>query len=350
VPLAVQRMARSIVTVIVFVAYAYPAALLGAILLMRYGGQRFWQAELALYLPRLGFALPLPFLVVVLLALRRRRALWSQLVAAWLVLFPLMGLTLPGWPSSPDNPKKTLRVLSYNGNFLYSGADAVAAQILALSPDIAVLQQTYGDDELRAKLAASYGEFASDGEFFIASRYPVRAQSRPASFQFGDRIRTTRSMRYELDTNLGRIALHSFHPISPSHQIMQVRGGGLRRAILSGALFSLARRPEAEHDTGLRRRQVATVARLAEREKLPVILAGDTNLPQLSGALAELTQFQDGFAEVGSGFGYTFPTKFPWMRIDRIFASEQLRFLDFEVGAMRASDHHCVVATLELAR
>jgi vancomycin resistance protein VanJ len=345
-----QRMARSIVKLIVLVAYAYPAALLCAILLMRYGGQRFWQAELALYLPRLGFALPLPFLVVLLLALRRRRALWSQLVAAWLVLFPLMGLTLAGWPSSPDDPKKTLRVLSYNGNFLYGGADAVAAQILALAPDIAVLQQTYADDTLRAKLAASYSVLASDGEFFIASRYPLRSQSRPASFQYGDRVRTTRSIRYELDTNLGRIALHSVHPISPSDQIMQVRNGGLRRAIRSGMLFSLARRPETEHDTGLRRRQIAAVARLAEREKLPVILAGDTNLPQLSAALSELAQFQDGFAEVGSGFGYTFPTKFPWMRIDRIFASEQLRFLDFEVGATRASDHHCVVATLELAR
>ena len=349
-----QRIARSftsaLMSAIVFVAYAYPVALLGAILLMRYGGVRFWQAELALYLPRLGFALPLPFLVVLLLALRRRRALWSQLLAAWLVLFPLMGLTLPGWPSSPDDPTKTLRVLSYNGNFLYGGADAIAAQILALAPDIAVLQQTFGSDELRAKLAARYSAFAGDGEFFIASRYPVRSQWRPASFHYGDRLRTARSIRYELDTNLGRIALHSFHPISPSDQILQVRNGGLRRAILSGALFSLAPRPETEHDTGLRRRQVAAVARLAERETLPVILAGDTNLPKLSGSLTELAQFQDGFAEAGSGFGYTFPTRFPWMRIDRIFASEQLRFLDFEVGAMRASDHHCVVATLELAR
>jgi vancomycin resistance protein VanJ len=341
-----QRIRR----LVVFVAYAYPVALLGAILIMRYGGQRFWQAELALYLPRLGFALPLPFLVVSLLVLRRRRALWSQLVAAWLVLFPLMGLTLPGWPSSPDDPKKTLRVLSYNGNFLYSGADALAEQIRILAPDVVVMQQMDRNDELRAKLASSYSAFESDGEFFIASRYPVRSQWRPPSFWYGDRNRTTRSIRYELDTNLGRIAVHSFHPASPSYQIMQVRHGGLRRAILSGSLFSLAPRPDAQHDTGLRRRQVAAVARLAERETLPVILAGDTNLPKLSGSLSELAHFQDGFDEAGSGFGYTFPTRLPWMRIDRIFASEQLRFLDFEVGQTRASDHHRVVATLELAR
>jgi endonuclease/exonuclease/phosphatase (EEP) superfamily protein YafD len=341
-----QRIRR----LVVFVAYAYPLALLAAILFMRYGGQRFWQAELALYLPRLGFALPLPLLVPLLLVLRQRRALWSQLVAAWIVVFPMMGLTLPGWPSSPDDPKKTLRVLSYNANFLYSGADAVATQIRALAPDVVVMQQMAGNEELQAKLAGSYSAFASDGEFLVASRYPVRSQWRPPSFHYVDRLRTTRSMRYEIDTNLGRIALYSFHPVSPSHQMTQVRSGGLRRAIASGQLFSLAPRPETEHDTGLRRRQVAAVARLAKREKLPVILAGDTNLPKLSAALSELADFQDGFEEAGSGFGYTFPNKLPWMRIDRIFASEQLRFLDFEVGTMRASDHHCVVATLELAR
>jgi endonuclease/exonuclease/phosphatase family metal-dependent hydrolase len=37
------------------------------------------------------------------------------------------------------------------------------------------------------------------------------------------------------------------------------------------------------------------------------------------------------------------------MRIDRIFAGPELRFLQFGVGSSRASDHHCVWAELELA-
>ena len=157
-------------------------------------------------------------------------------------------------------------------------------------------------------------------------------------------------MRYEVDTQLGRIAIHSFHPMSPLYQIMSVRSGGLRRAILSGALF--AARPEVQHDTGLRARQARIVARMAKRETLPVIVAGDTNLPKLSAPLADLTgfaQLTDGFDEVGTGFGYTFRGNYPWMRIDRIFASERWRFLDFEIGTMPVSDHRCVVATLELA-
>ena len=335
---------------VVFLTWLYPAALVAVGLLMRYGGQRFWQLEFALYLPRLGFALPLLLFVPLLLLLRERRALWSQLIAAWLVLFPLMGLTLPGLPRTADDPKRTLRVMVYNTNFLYSGAPAVAAQINVFSPDVVLLQQIAGAEHLRAELGTRYPHYADDGEFFIASRYPVRSQWRPPLFKFGDRMRTTRSIRYELDTQAGRIAIHSFHPASPSFQMMQVRMGGLRRAILSGALFSLAPRPDAENDTHFRARQVRIVANLAKREQLPVIVAGDTNLPRLSAPLADLADFQDGFAEVGSGFGYTFPNKLPWMRIDRIFASDHFRFLDFDVGALRSSDHHCVVATLELKR
>jgi len=35
------------------------------------------------------------------------------------------------------------------------------------------------------------------------------------------------------------------------------------------------------------------------------------------------------------------------MRIDRILAGPELRFLDFGVGRGRGSDHHCVWADLE---
>jgi endonuclease/exonuclease/phosphatase family metal-dependent hydrolase len=96
----------------------------------------------------------------------------------------------------------------------------------------------------------------------------------------------------------------------------------------------------------LRMSQVRTFARMAARETLPVIIAGDTNLPNLSPSLDYVRDFQDGFADAGRGLGYTFPARSPWMRIDRIMASRQLRFLSFDVGSSRASDHLCVVADL----
>jgi endonuclease/exonuclease/phosphatase (EEP) superfamily protein YafD len=83
-----------------------------------------------------------------------------------------------------------------------------------------------------------------------------------------------------------------------------------------------------------------------------VVIAGDTNLPGLSHVLHRyLSRYQDGFAKAGWGFGYTFPTRprGPWMRIDRIVASDELRFVRFRVGRSLASDHECVVADLQRA-
>jgi endonuclease/exonuclease/phosphatase family metal-dependent hydrolase len=80
-----------------------------------------------------------------------------------------------------------------------------------------------------------------------------------------------------------------------------------------------------------------------------VIIGGDTNLPDLSPALSYLAKFRDGFREAGAGFGYTFPVgRTAWMRLDRLFASPELRFVHFEVGTHAwASDHHCVVADVQ---
>jgi vancomycin resistance protein VanJ len=338
-----QRLRRFVT----FVAFAYPACLVAAALMLRFASQRFWQVELAVYAPRLVFALPLPFLVLALLLLRLRRALWSQLAAAWVIAFPMMGLVLPGLPARAGDAHKTLRILSYNGNFAYGGQAALAAQVMRLAPDVVVFQQLFNTKELTQLLAGRYHELRTDGEFFIASRFPIRSTSVPAMLPLHGRERTPRFIQYRLDTNIGELALYSIHPVSPLYQIQAARDGGLRRAIASGTLFSPARRDDLMLDTERRALQVATSTGLARRETLPVIIAGDTNLPQLSAALSNFDGFQDGFAEAGSGFGYTFPTRHPWMRIDRIFASKQLRFLSFGVGSSDASDHLCVVAELE---
>ena len=84
----------------------------------------------------------------------------------------------------------------------------------------------------------------------------------------------------------------------------------------------------------------------------PVLIAGDTNLPGSSWAFGHcFGGFQDGFATVGNGFGYTFPSTprhEPWMRIDRVLADYHFRFLSFDVGPGLLSDHRPVIADLEL--
>jgi len=334
---------------VVILAWAYPAGLVLVAAFLRFGSERFWQAELALYLPRILFAVPLPVLVGLLIKSGRPRLLWTQLVALWVLTFPLMGLILPSPSHRAPDPARSFTILSYNGNFAWGGQDALLAQVREFDPDVVIFQQLFYTAQLTRELKPAYTAVQTDGEFFIASRYPIRSTRRPDPVMYRGRSRTPRFVRYEIDTNIGGVALYNIHPISPRYQIAAARRDGFRHGIASGALTSLAPRPDIEADAGLRVLQVSTAARVAERDDLPVVVAGDTNLPGLSPALAYFTpSFRDGFAEVGSGFGYTFPSDRPWMRIDRIFANNRLQFLDFRVGTSQASDHLCVFARLVL--
>lgn len=326
-------------------AWAYPVGLLIATAVLRY--VPLWQVQLAVYAPRVLFAMPLPFLTAGLLWCGRARELWTQLLAAGLVLIPLLGFELPGRSAQVRNPGLALRILSYNGNFAYGGQDALESQVRAAGPDIVVFQQLFSTDRLGPSLARSYRAQRTDGEFFIASRFPILETRLPARIDHGDRNRSPRYIRYVLDTGHGPLVLYNVHPISPSYQLHLARGGGLRQALRTGALFSLQARPDILADSELRNLQVQAFTREARRETGPVIIAGDTNLPSLSAALESFAGFQDGFEAVGSGFGYTFPSTRPWMRIDRIFASRHFRFLQFAVGDSQASDHRAVYATLE---
>src|SRR5262249_15173174 len=141
------------------------------------------------------------------------------------------------------------------------------------------------------------------------------------------------------------------HPLSPRDGIDSLRGQGFMHELESGAFFR-GDKHELVENTALRRAQVEAVAALAVQSTNTVIIAGDTNLPGPSRLFdAALGRWQDGFEAAGRGFGYTYPAhrRLAWMRIDRILAGPQLRFLDFEVGAGHASDHYCVWADLEKA-
>jgi endonuclease/exonuclease/phosphatase (EEP) superfamily protein YafD len=328
----------------------YPLGLLVTVLLLRAYGESWWMARLTLYFPRMVFALPLPILVAALLVLRARRWLATQVAALLLVLFPLMGLVLP-WPHRPDRAAPSLRVLSYNVNSGFWGWDKIMGQIDAYHPDVVMLQEVVGDGGPgKAMLEQRYPHVLSSTQFLIASRYPI-SDSRDLERVVGldGRPRSPRAMAHVIETPLGPIAFYNIHPISPRSGLWALRRGGLRRGLVTGSLLRGETARLLQSDGHLRDTQIETVARHASTQKIPVVIGGDTNLPDLSPALRFLAPFRDGFRDAGAGFGYTYPVgRLTWMRLDRLFTSRDLRFVSFEVGRhVWASDHLCVVADLQ---
>lgn len=331
------------------VAIVYVAALVVIALGLRFVGERWWVTTVALYLPRLGFAVPLPFVLLALGLLRLWREFWVTLASSLVALAVLMGFVLP-WRTSTDRSAPVLRVLSFNCNSGYGGVDAVAEEIDHFSPDIVLLQEVGPLEKLGAAMQARYPTVRMGTQFIVASRFPISSSIDPEKLPYRDQMRSARWTEQVIETPLGPISVYNVHPLSPREGLYSIRGDrGLKREILSGRIFSRAHSDPVESNAGLRALQVQSFAEAAANEKGPVIVAGDTNLPGLSFVLHKnLTGFQDGFTKAGWGFGYTFPTNhMPWMRIDRVLASDELRFVRFQVGASLVSDHHCVVADLQ---
>jgi vancomycin resistance protein VanJ len=329
-------------------AVGYPLALLLIILALRLIGERWWVTTVGLYLPRLGFGLPLPVLVVVLLLSGRRRLLLSQVVALALLLFPLMGLRYSGSPTATPGAFH-LRVLSYNIASGGYGVDNILAQVTTAQADVIVMQESAKADVAALKAGLTGYTFQADGQFIIASHFPIEETFIPPRLLHDGKLRSPRFIRYRLTTPKGPVQFYSVHPISPRDGLDEVRGSGLRHELVSGRIFRGEAAGQVVDNAALRLAQLQEIAEDARRSPYPLIIAGDTNSPPLSWAFAHFFGiYQDGFTAVGSGFGYTFPApRHPWMRIDRVLVGPDFRFLSFAVARSRASDHYAVVADIE---
>jgi endonuclease/exonuclease/phosphatase (EEP) superfamily protein YafD len=84
---------------------------------------------------------------------------------------------------------------------------------------------------------------------------------------------------------------------------------------------------------------------LSEMDDLPLLVAGDFNVPPDHASMAALrSRFRFAFEDAGWGYGYTRPTKYPWFRIDHILASPEWRFTRCWVGPDVGSDHLPLIA------
>ena len=300
-------------------------------------------------MPQGLLGLPLVLTCGALAFYRLRRWLLGQLVPLFVVLFPLMGLTLPSVTSSDGGAPK-LRIVSQNADSGHQGYLSVARDVLAFDPDILLLQELFIDPEkLVVELRKRFPHVHVSTQFLIASRFLISETTDPPKIDYGSQ-RSPRFMRYVVDTPLGRVALYNAHPLSPRESIRALRGDGLRSEVKSGRLFSGASAPTIQANAGLRVLQIRQLGAMSRAEKLPVIVAGDLNLPSLSPEWTHLSFLNDGFCEASSGFGYTYPRKRPFLRLDRILASKELSFTRFETACKQTSDHLCVVAELQRKR
>lgn len=323
---------------------------------LRYCGERWWLPLVGLYAPPVGFLFPAPVVLALTWRWASRRWLVGQLLVVVLALFGLLGLQLGlGRHGRAAQEPSALHIVSYNIEAGARGVPGIVAQVMAMQPNLVLLQEVH--QGIAAQLRNAFFGWHIDmrGQFFLASRFPILEVREPGAIHYqegeGGSPRSgdgaAHFLAYTIDTSLGPVDVYNVHTSSPREGLEDMRGSGFLYELRHGHVRFGRNGRRLEFNAYRRRRQVQSLMVEVRARRNPVLIAGDFNLPALSRVIPdELGGLDDGFAQAGLGFGYTYPTKFPFLRIDRVFTGRGLRVVDFQVGESRASDHHCISAVV----
>lgn len=90
----------------------------------------------------------------------------------------------------------------------------------------------------------------------------------------------------------------------------------------------------------LRAIESESIRALMDQETLPLIVSGDFNSTVHNWSYAHLAAgMEDAFSEVGEGFGFTYHTRYPFVRIDHVLVSPAWEIRTAEVIPVTYSDH-----------
>jgi len=304
------------------------------------GADRWWPATMLLFGPRWIAALPLAPLLPL--------AVWSQprlllplLVGAAIVFGPLMGLRIPLGKAVPAGGQ-VLRVLSCNlqaGDF---SGPALTAAILDLRADIVALQECPRDIPLT--LPPGW-HIVQDGELAVISRYAIRSGSPVRDFHPPHVWPRTCLLPCIISTPGGDVAFNTVHLPSPRY--------GLQHVLDRKTGVNVAKTGLLVKETLNRMRVSQEVRQAVASQSLPMIIAGDFNMPVESSIYRRFwSDFANAFSKTGHGYGWSERVSVRGIpvgvRIDHVLTNNGLRPLLCEIGPDVGSDHLPVVADLAM--
>lgn len=321
-----------------FTTWAYLASTVLALILMCLAGDRWWPATLLLFGPRWALALPIiPLLPLVLW--RRPRLLIPLVLGAFVVFGPFMGLRCPlTMPAIPD--ERILRVLSCNVGGKNFDARKLSRLILNLDVDIVSLQEC--PRGLHLDLTPEWHVVLS-GSLSIFSKYPLKASPPFNGIPASGKWPLHPILACAVSTDKGDILFNAVHLPTARYGLenMLDRTVGLN---FKKAGYLIAETQKRSHISQETKNSI-------EVQTLPVIIAGDFNMPVESAIYRQYWGlFRNAFSSSGRGYGFTsvdihkgIPIP---IRIDHILTGNGLTPLVCKVGSDVGSDHLPLIADI----
>lgn len=311
-----------------------------------------------------GLVFPVVLLLAMALFIRalfRRSTMRGLLLVALLPAFFFAGRYYqPHWKSPAGEP--SLKVISYNvGLFAHADAsadrlamaDSVCAFLARENADILCLQEFYLPSSVdmdtwlkkhfpgyKAEYYVFTGKSGHAGNLTL-SRRPVLDRGKEV-FEKS----TNLSLWTDIQLDSGTVRIYNCHfesyNISPSALVKGVGDDVFLEETGLKMRRSIRERP----------RQVAHVLESVNAAPVRSLVVGDFNDNPLSYTYYRLLRGRkDAFVKAGKGFGATYRTLWPFLRIDYILYPKDLSAVSYTIGNTIFSDHYPVIATFyETAR
>lgn len=268
------------------------------------------------FLPWVGVAVP----VLAVAALVRRSATAGVALLVPALVWGLMfgNLLVPG---KGGGGAYDLRVLTHNVDAANPDPDKTAQDLIAADADVMALEELTSSDlkVYKAAFAKLYPYQVSRDTVALWSKYPVvETTSVDVGFKW------TRALRAEVSTPEGKVAVYVAHLAS-----VRVGTSGFTSDQRNDTIKALGRQ-------------------IADEKLAGVIVMGDFNGTANDRSLAPLTAgLRSAQGAAGTGFGFTWPAKFPMARIDHILVRGVTPTKAW-VMSSTGSDHRPVVAELRI--
>ncbi len=299
-----------------------------------------WLATFITYAPQHFSILPSLFLILCALVFRRWRMFLLNSFLAVFCLFSFLGYHAR-FHAAPENSGATLRVLTYNIHHGSKGASEIAKIIHEKKPDVACLQEANAYKSWRDPMPEIRKQFKG-WHIVQASDLAILSRETMVSTKiYHFPIKTRRVILEGIinfkETKLAIFNVHFATAIGPQWLLNS-------RESLDDYL---------EQTASVREIQFKTLMSVTSKTRavLPVIIAGDFNTPPRGKFYRSIKQnYHDAFHEAGQGFGYTFRSDMPLLRIDYVFLDKRLKAAKASVVDITASDHRPLVAEVMIAR
>lgn len=268
-----------------------------------------WIDGYLLYLPELFFLV----VFIILLLFSRRTALSAVRVVLAAVL--LFGWLMPIELNLSREEEKSLRLVSLNVQSYATDLDSAMHQVVVADPEFILLQELWsrsGFEVVAGVLgAAGYrieGKALHDdldrSKFNEGTFVAIRGEWDFVEQEMGE------------DSAVVKISKGGQELVLVSHHGPK-KGGYSPGSVLGTAEEQV----QVSED----------LLRILEAMKAPSVVGGDFNAPESGPAFKVLkSRFHQAFREAGHGFGLTFPSVFPIIRIDHILGSPEIRFVNFQ--------------------